>query len=113
MNLRKENYEEKDSWLKCLKFYFLISLMLFEHRLKLPGTSGPKKKDEAPTQNLCEVCVCYLSINGDMTVCMWLLLFHFLIDLLMMQDDIGPVFAIDFSVNDILFSVFVIFQILL
>ncbi|KAG2302401.1 hypothetical protein Bca52824_031052 [Brassica carinata] len=22
--------------------------------LKLPGTSGPKKKDEAPTQNLCE-----------------------------------------------------------
>ncbi|KAH0900102.1 hypothetical protein HID58_049670 [Brassica napus] len=42
--------------------------------LKLPGTSGPKKKDEAPTQNLCE-------------------------------DDIGPVFAIDFSVKDILFSI--------
>ncbi|XP_048604318.1 general transcription factor 3C polypeptide 5-like [Brassica napus] len=38
--------------------------------LKLPGTSGPKKKDEAPTQNLCE-------------------------------DDIGPVFAIDFSVKEI------------
>ncbi|XP_048604323.1 general transcription factor 3C polypeptide 5-like [Brassica napus] len=38
--------------------------------LKLPGTSGPKKKEEAPTQNLCE-------------------------------DDIGPVFAIDFSVKEI------------
>lgn len=38
--------------------------------LKLPGTSGPKKKDEAPTQNLCE-------------------------------EDIGPVFAIDFSVKEI------------
>ncbi|KAL0847542.1 hypothetical protein Bca101_020788 [Brassica carinata] len=41
---------------------------------RLPGTSGSKKKEEAPTQNLCE-------------------------------DDIGPVFAIDFSVKDILFSI--------
>jgi len=48
-----------------------------------------------------------------MTVYLWLLLLHLLIDLLMMQIDIGPVFAIDFSVKDILFSVLLIFQILL
>lgn len=36
-----------------------------------------------------------------------------LIDLLMMQIDIGPVFAIDFGVKDILFSILLIFQILL
>ncbi|KAL1218159.1 hypothetical protein V5N11_000767 [Cardamine amara subsp. amara] len=42
--------------------------------LRLPGTSGPKKKDEALTQSLYEI-------------------------------DIGPVFAIDFSVKDILFSI--------
>uniref|UniRef100_M4EKT9 Transcription factor IIIC subunit 5 HTH domain-containing protein n=1 Tax=Brassica campestris TaxID=3711 RepID=M4EKT9_BRACM len=36
--------------------------------LKLPGTSGPKKKDEAPTQNLCEyeaMFVCYFSVILD------------------------------------------------
>ncbi|KAG2302397.1 hypothetical protein Bca52824_031048 [Brassica carinata] len=36
--------------------------------LKLPGTLGPKKKDEAPTQNLCEVCDCYFSTNGGMII---------------------------------------------
>lgn len=48
-----------------------------------------------------------------MTVYLWLLFLHSLIDLLMMQIDIGPVFAIDFSVKDILLSVLLIFQILL
>ncbi|CAN6850467.1 unnamed protein product [Brassica oleracea] len=44
----------------------MISWTWLMKMLKLPGTSGPKKKEEAPTQNLCE-------------------------------DDIGPVFAIDFT----------------
>lgn len=54
-----------------------------------------------------------LIVKDSMTAYLWLLVLHLLINLLMMQIDIGPVFAIDFSVKDILFAILLIFQILL